>query len=148
MRKIGLVMVVPALALSLVACGDSGDSGDNGDGSSGGVEIHATLDDFDIKLDETSAAAGPVAFEVDNEGPSTHEFVVVKTDLAPDKLPTDENGDVDEEGDGITVVDEIEDIEDGDSSKLEVDLEAGDYALFCNLPGHYRLGMHAALTVS
>jgi uncharacterized cupredoxin-like copper-binding protein len=148
MRKIGLIMVVPALALSLVACGDNGDNGDSGDGSSGGVEIHATLDDFDIKLDETSAAAGQVAFEVDNEGPSTHEFVVVKTDLAPDKLPTDENGDVDEEGDGITAVDEIEDIAKGDSPKLEVDLEAGDYVVFCNLPGHYRQGMHATFTAT
>jgi uncharacterized cupredoxin-like copper-binding protein len=145
MRKIGLIMVVPALALSLAACGDTNDSGG---GSDGEAEVHAPLEDFHIKLDETSAAAGPVAFEVDNKGPSTHEFVVVKTDLAADKLPTDENGDVDEEGDGITAVDEIEDIAKGDSPKLEVDLEAGDYVVFCNLPGHYRQGMHATFTAT
>jgi uncharacterized cupredoxin-like copper-binding protein len=142
MRKIGLMLVVPALAMGLAACGDSDDGGD------GNAEIQATLDDFHVTLDETSAAAGPVAFEVENQGPSTHEFVVVKTDLAPDALPTDENGDVDEEGDGITPVDELEDIEDGDSPTLEVDLEAGSYVVLCNLPGHYRQGMHAALTAT
>jgi uncharacterized cupredoxin-like copper-binding protein len=144
MLKIGLIMVVPALALSLTACGDDDDSGD----TAGEAEVHATLEDFEIKLDETSAVAGPVVFVVDNQGQSVHEFVVVKTDLAADELPTDENGDVDEEGEGITAVDEIEDIEDGASPKLEVDLEPGDYVVLCNLPGHYRQGMHAAFTVT
>lgn len=143
MRTLALIMAVPCLSLGLAACGDT----DN-NSSSNEAEVHATLEDFKITLDESSATAGEVTFEVENDGPSTHEFVVVKTDLAPDALPTDDSGDVDEEGEGITAVDEIEDIEKGDSPKLTVDLEAGSYVVFCNLPGHYRQGMHAAFKTS
>ena len=116
--------------------------------SSGGVK--ATESDFKIALDSTSASSGDVTFNVVNNGPSVHEFVVFKTDLAEDSLPTKkENGAVivDEEGSGLTVIDEIEDIAEGDTQDLTVDLDAGKYVLICNLPTHYQLGMHAAFTV-
>jgi len=29
-----------------------------------------------------------------------------------------------------------------------VTLDAGSYVLICNLPGHYRQGMHSSFTVS
>jgi hypothetical protein len=45
----------------------------------------------------------------------THEFVVFKTDLAADALPTASDGSVDEEGEGVELVDEIEDIAVGDT---------------------------------
>ncbi len=35
----------------------------------------------------------------------------------------------------------------GESKTLELDLEAGKYALVCNLPGHYAAGMFADFTV-
>ena len=116
--------------------------------SSGGVK--ATESDFKIALDSTSASSGDVTFNVVNDGPSVHEFVVFKTDLAEDSLPTKkENGAVivDEEGSGLTRIDEIEDIAEGDTQDLTVDLDAGKYVLICNLPTHYQLGMHAAFTV-
>ena len=84
-----------------------------------------------------------------NDGPSTHEFVVFKTDLAEDDLPTTkENGAVivDEDGGGLTLIDEVEDIASGDSQDLTVKLDAGKYVLICNLPTHYQLGMHASFT--
>jgi uncharacterized cupredoxin-like copper-binding protein len=130
--------VLLALTMGLVAC-DS-DGADDG----GGVDV--TLEDFTISLDEASAPAGEVTFNVENEGPSTHEFVVIQTDLAPDALPTDDTGDVSE--DELAPLDEIEDIEDGASSDLTVELEAGDYVLLCNIPGHYRQGMYAAFTAT
>ena len=66
---------------------------------------------------------------------------MLKTDIAEDQLPTDETGDVDEEGDpGIELVDEIEDIEGGGSWSLTVQLKAGAYVFICNLPGHFRPG--------
>ena len=55
---------------------------------------------------------------------------------------------MDEEGEGITAIDEIEDIGGGTEQTLTVDLDAGPYVLFCNLPTHYSQGMHAAFTVS
>jgi hypothetical protein len=46
---------------------------------------------------------------------NVHQFVVIRTDLAPDALPTDENGVVEEEGEGTEVIDEIEDIPVGET---------------------------------
>jgi uncharacterized cupredoxin-like copper-binding protein len=117
-----------------------------GDDDEGGVS--ATLADFSITLDPNSAPAGEVTFDVTNDAEQTHEFVVFQTDLAADQLPTDENGDVDEEGEGVTLVDEIEDIEGGSSESLSVNLDAGSYVLICNLPGHYQQGMHTSFSAS
>jgi uncharacterized cupredoxin-like copper-binding protein len=114
----------------------------------GGGGIGVTLADYSVTPDASSAAPGDVTFDVTNDAEQTHEFVVFQTDLAPDQLPTNEDGDVDEEGEGVTLIDEIEDIEGGSSESLTVNLEAGNYVLICNLPGHYRQGMHAAFSVA
>jgi uncharacterized cupredoxin-like copper-binding protein len=127
--------------VGFVGCGS--DSGGDDEGA-----VPATLQDFSIKLGKSSAPAGSVKFEIDNNGPSTHEFVVFKTDLAADALPKSDGEDtVDEEGEGVEHVDEVEDIEKGDSKTLEVDLDAGHYVVICNLPSHYAQGMHAELDV-
>ena len=130
------VPMILGLAFVTANCGDD----------EGGVS--ATLADFSITLDSDSASAGEVTFDVTNDAEQTHEFVVFQTDLAPDQLPTDENGDVDEAGEGVTLVDEIEDIEGGSSESLTVNLDAGSYVLICNLPGHYQQGMHTSFTAS
>ncbi|MCU1379442.1 MAG: hypothetical protein JWN29_2425 [Acidimicrobiales bacterium] len=136
MRRIWGILGV--LALGLVGCGD-------GDGSSGGT-VGATLSDFKISLDTSSVPAGDVTFEVANKGPSVHEFVVFKTDLAPEALPRDDSGEV-AESDEFAPIDEIEDIQNGAQPKLDVNLEAGTYVIICNVPAHYGRGMHAALQV-
>jgi len=85
------------------------------------------------------------AFGIDNDGPSVHEFVVLRTDDAPDALPV-ENGVIPE--DQIDLIDEVEDLAPGTSSSLDVNLDAGAYVLVCNLPAHYEQGMFAAFTVA
>ena len=119
-------------------------------------DIKGTLEEWKITLTPTTGAAGEVTFTIDNIGEKDHEFVIVKTDLAPDKLPTiadgAEKGTVDEEGEGITAVDELEDIKSGtDGNKLAVTLDAGSYVIFCNVHDedlvHYQKGMHTAFTV-
>src|SRR4249919_46548 len=119
------------LGLVLVTTSCSGDDG--------GVGV--TLADFTITVDPDSASAGDVSFDITNDAEQTHEFVVFQTDLAPDQLPTDEGGDVEEAGEGVEHVDEIEDIEAGSTESLTVNLDAGSYVLICNLPGHYSQGM-------
>jgi hypothetical protein len=42
-------------------------------------QIQATIKDMSISLSSSTAPAGNVTFTVTNEGPSTHEFVVLKT---------------------------------------------------------------------
>jgi uncharacterized cupredoxin-like copper-binding protein len=114
---------------------------------SGGPSVTATLTEFKIALGATSAAAGSVTFKITNGGSTVHEFVVFKTDLAADKLPLAADGiEVDENGTGLTLVDEAEDIAIGASPSLSVDLPAGKYVLICNLPAHYTSGMRAAFT--
>lgn len=114
----------------------------------GGGGIGVTLADYTVTPDATSAAPGDVTFDLTNDAEQTHEFVVIKTDLGEADLPVDENGDVSETGEGMEVVDEIEDIEAGGTPSLTVNLDAGSYVLICNLPGHYRQGMHASFTVA
>src|SRR4030095_110186 len=74
----------------------------------GGNDVGATLSNFKIALDKTSGKTGDVTFNIKNDGPSTHEFVVFRTDLAPDALPTTtaDNGAtiVDEEGAGVEAI--------------------------------------------
>ena len=114
-------------------------------GDEGGVGV--TLADFSVTPDANSASAGDVTFDVTYAAEQTLELVVVKTDLAEDELPLNDEG-VDEEGEGMEIVDEIEDIEAGSDESLTTNLDAGNYVLICNLPGHYAQGMHAAFTVS
>lgn len=119
--------------------------------------LDVTLQEFAVISATDSAPAGSITFNVENTGPDDiHEFVVIKTDLAPDALPTDENGAVTEAGGlfpFVEVIDEIEDIPVGESPSLTVDLEAGNYVLICNIwdeeeqEAHYAVGMRTAFTV-
>jgi uncharacterized cupredoxin-like copper-binding protein len=136
------VMALTAVAVVSILVVGCGDDDDNAAGT-----IDVTLSDFQIELSDTSAPAGNVTFAVDNEGPSTHEFVVFQTDLEPDALPTDDNGDV-AESDEFAPVDEIEDIEEGATPELTVDLAAGNYVLLCNVTGHFENGMVTTFTVT
>jgi uncharacterized cupredoxin-like copper-binding protein len=140
MRRRAYMVGAVTFVLAAVSCG-------------GGGAVAATLADFSITLDSDSAPAGEVTFNIQNNGPSVHEFVVIKTDLAPDALPTTEEDGVtivDEEGPGIEPVDEVEDIPVGESPDLTVNLDAGSYVLICNISengGHYLNGMHTGFTV-
>ena len=121
----------------------------------GGEDVDVTLQEFAIGTDPSSVSAGSVTFNIENKGPDdAHEFVVIRTDLDPTALPTEENGSVSETGEGMEVVDEVEEIPVGDTPTLKVDLTAGSYVLICNIydegeqESHYQEGMRTAFTVS
>ena len=127
-------------------------SGAASGGGSGAVEV--TVKEFEVLPASASTQAGEVTFEVTNDGPEDeHEFVVIKTDLDPGDLPTDSTGAVDEDGDGIEVIDELEEIPVGETEELTVNLEAGSYVLICNIfedsenESHYQNGMRTAFEV-
>lgn len=153
-RRFGTaLMLVAALTLALAACSSSDESGepsyapsssDNGGATTGGIAT--VMRDFAISPASTEASAGEITFDITNDGPSDHEMVIIKSDLAPDALPTDNKGEVIE--DEVDAIDEVEDVAPGSSVSLSVDLEAGSYLLICNLPGHYAAGMAAAFTVN
>lgn len=135
-----LVPIAAMLVLAATAC------------SKGGGGIGTTLSEYKIELSSESASAGEVTFDVTNNGEKVHEFLVLKTDLAADALPTKEEVGttvVDEEGaEGLELIDEVEDVAPGSDASLTVELEAGSYVLLCNVAGHYEEGMFQAFTVS
>lgn len=114
-------------------------------GGGSGNEANVRLHDFGIELDRTEFATGTVTFQLENEGPSVHEFVVIRSDADPGSFPVVEN-EVEEAG--LDAVDEVEDVAVGGTPTLEVDLTPGSYVVICNITGHYAAGMHAGFTVS
>jgi uncharacterized cupredoxin-like copper-binding protein len=151
-----LVPALFALPLGLVGCSDDTTTTAAGtSAAAGGGTLTVTLDSFSVAVDPTSAAAGEVTFDVTNAATDdVHEFVVIQTDLPITDLATDDNGVVEESGEGMEVIDEIEDIAVGDTQTLAVDLAAGNYALICNIydksehEAHYSEGMRAQFTVT
>jgi uncharacterized cupredoxin-like copper-binding protein len=143
-----------ALASSaLAACASPGSSPTASVAAEGNV-VAVTLQEFAVLPSPSSASAGEITFQVTNDGPEDiHEFVILRTDLDPAELPTDEHGAVSEDGEGIEVIDEIEDIPVGETQEVTVTLEAGNYVLLCNIydeeedEAHYMMGMRVAFPV-
>jgi uncharacterized cupredoxin-like copper-binding protein len=131
-----LVGLVAMIALA-AGCG-------GGDGGGGGGTVVVTMgqpSEYAMTPEPTEISAGTVAFEVKNEGTLVHEMVVIKTDKGAANLGVD--GEADESG----TVGEVADLPVGESKTLELDLEAGEYALVCNVPGHYENHMYVDFTV-
>ena len=148
-------MAAAALIAGFAIAGCAADSGASSQAAGGGTTIDVTLQEWSVNPSPASAPAGEVTFTVTNDGPEDiHEFVVLKTDLDPGDLPTDDHGAVTEDGEGIEVVDEIEDIPVGETQELTVTLEAGNYVLLCNIysededEAHYQMGMRTAFEVT
>jgi hypothetical protein len=122
-----------------------------------GTPVNVLLDDFNVKKDAADAPAGTVRFRVPagtvrfrvlNQGPTTHELIVMRTDRAPGELPLQDDGlTVDEEGPGVELLDEVEGLDIDDRQTMVLGMAPGNYVLYCNLEGHYLGGMYAALTV-
>jgi uncharacterized cupredoxin-like copper-binding protein len=114
-----------------------------------GTPVDVLLEDFKVRQDGGVVPAGDVSFRIRNQGPTTHELIVVRTDRPPDKLPLQGDGlTVDEEGPGVEFLDEAEGLDIDDRQTLDVRMAPGHYVLYCNLEGHYLGGMYAALSVS
>jgi uncharacterized cupredoxin-like copper-binding protein len=152
--------VVAVIALVLAGCSTgtaspSPDAAGPSAAAGGGTTVAVTLQEWSVLPAPDSAPAGSVTFQVTNNGPEdVHEFVVLMTDLDPGALPIDENGAVTEAGDGVEVVDEIEDVAVGATQELTMTLAAGKYVLLCNVydetekEAHYKMGMRTPFTVT
>lgn len=154
-----LTAVVAAVALLALACS----SDDDGDGTATGEAtgtatgeaelfvdpdapvVNVELGDFFVTPDAGSVEAGAVTFSASNTGAIPHELVVIKTDTAVDDLPV-ADARVDEDAAGEEIG-EIETFDAGLTLAGTFELEAGSYALICNIPGHYEGGMFVEFTV-
>jgi uncharacterized cupredoxin-like copper-binding protein len=127
-----------ALAIVVAGCTTSAESAPSGS------QVVAELSDYKITVNVPSVKAGKVKIGVRNVASMEHSFQVLKTDLAPDKLPVDgASAKAKEDG----KVGEIPSIPAGKSAALTVDLVPGNYVFICNVASHYQLGMHTGFTV-
>jgi uncharacterized cupredoxin-like copper-binding protein len=157
--KLRVLTAVSMIAVAIAACstgqGSPSPAAASPSAAGGGMTVQVTLQEWSVLPASDSTPAGDVTFHVTNTGPAdVHEFVVLKTDLDPGALPVDENGAVTEAGEGIEVVDEIEDVAVGAAPELTVTLAAGKYVLLCNIydetekDAHYKMGMRTGFTVT
>jgi uncharacterized cupredoxin-like copper-binding protein len=113
-----------------------------------GTLVNVLLEDFQVERDAVIVPAGTVSLRIRNQGPTSHELIVVRSDLAPDKLPLQSDGlTVNEDGRGVELLEEAEGLDIDDRKTMVLDLTPGTYVMYCNLEGHYLGGMYAALTV-
>ena len=126
------VLCVAAIAaLPLAACGDDDDDAGgsppgNGPGVQGGDGLTVSaLDSLAFDPDDLTAAAGSIAVMLENDGSLPHTFVIEDHE---DDMKLSVAGS-------------------GDSDEGSIDLEAGDYTFYCDVPGHRGAGMEGTLTV-
>ncbi len=118
-------------------------------------DIRVTLNEWNVTPQVAVSKRGKVNFVVTNEGTVPHEFVIFKTDLALDALPTSNGGEVEE--DKLDHIDELDVFAAGRTESLTVDLAPGKYVFICNIIesqagqaalSHYQKGMRVAFTVN
>jgi len=91
--------------------------------------------------------AGKTQITSANTGAIQHEMLIFKSDLAASAYPVDAKGDIKEDGKGVTLVSDGENIDPGGSQVREIDLTPGKYLFLCNIPGHFKAGMFTIVTV-
>lgn len=147
-----LILILPAVLLGgliVAAC--------NEHTAPSPLTVDVTLRSFNITLSQSTVQNGTIVFNVSNRATEDHhEFLVIRTDRAPNALPTEANGSYEENGSGTQLLDEIEDVAPGETKQLSIDLARGNYVLICNmvhveddgtLEVHYALGMRTAFRV-
>jgi uncharacterized cupredoxin-like copper-binding protein len=146
--RVGLLTIglsLAALALALLPSCSSGDSHE----TAAAATVRVQERDFRITVSPARVGAGTVRLLVHNQGPDTHELLVVRS--SHDSLPLRRDGltvneaTLDHEHATVTV---MEGRDPGDAEELLVHLKPGRYELFCNMAGHYLGGMRAELVVT
>jgi uncharacterized cupredoxin-like copper-binding protein len=92
--------------------------------------------------------SGKTDLTITNAGVTPHELLVFKSDLKPSAYPTDAAGDIKEEGAGVKLVSDGDNIDPAGTQARSVDLAPGKYLFVCNIPGHFKQGMFTIVTVA
>jgi uncharacterized cupredoxin-like copper-binding protein len=101
-----------------------------------------------ITADALEIPAGEVTFRAENASKDlVHEMVLARVQdqtralpYLPDEMKVDE--------DAAGHLGEVAELEPGKSGALTVTLQPGTYILYCNIPGHYMMGMWTLITVT
>lgn len=129
--RVAAALGAAALVALVGGCGSSKPS-------ARGTVVHVHVKDFAVQASRSSVPSGDVTFDLDNAGPSTHEFHVVRTDLPGDALPLRPDGlSVNDQSAKLHSVGDVEEVKLGGHARLTLDLPPGHYVAYCNLEGHY-----------
>lgn len=104
--------------------------------------VRVQLKEFKVIPAVPSVRAGRVTFVVRNVGKLAHEFVVLRTNVAPGKLPASGSKAKEVGRVGKTPV-----FGPGKTRRLTLTLRRGKYVLLCNVAGHYRAGQFIGFRV-
>ena len=138
--RLGAAILLAGLVIiALPACGV-----DDPAPTAGAKVVHITERDFRIKAPE-KLSPGRYVFSVDNRGPADHELIVAREGEKHHPF-RDDGLTLDEDAIEPSIVGALEPDVPG-TRQLEVDLEPGEYVLFCNMSGHYLGGMDKDLEV-
>ena len=100
--------------------------------------------DFRIVVEPGRVPAGEVELIVRNQGPDTHELIMVRSSRSRPPLRRD-GLTVDEEA--LHEVGAVEGLDPHGVGRVLLHLAPGRYELFCNMAGHFMAGMQAELVV-
>lgn len=127
-----------------------------GDPADADVTVEVELSEWAIELSTDAVDAGAILFDAANVGAEPHELVIVEG-VAPDDLPLDEHGALDESGlPAGALIGEIEPFPGGEECTGVFELDPGEYTLVCNIveteesgevEAHLAEGMVTTLTV-
>lgn len=107
--------------------------------------VSVTERDFHIAATPNHVPSGDIHLVVQNEGPDTHELIVVRS---RSRLPLRLDGlTVDEAKLSAVTVASLDGAGPGSKESVHLRLSRGRYELFCNMAGHFMAGMHAELVV-
>ena len=110
--------------------------------------LPVSLNEWHIAV-QTTITAGKVNVEAANFGSVQHELLVFKTDLAPSAFPVDKDGNIIENGAGVNLVSDGDNIDPNGTQTRSLDLtQPGTYVFVCNIPGHFKAGMYTVVTVT
>ena len=144
------------LAAGLAACGGSTESSKDPAPSTtatsaanqsstptvAGGSVTVDMRDYRFAPSALTARAGKLTIKATNTGHQEHELVLVRTNAAPDAIPS-KGGKASEAGS----VGEISEREPGASGTHTFELTPGKYVFLCNVDGHYAAGMRGSLVV-
>lgn len=118
-------VLIVALALALVGCGDGSPGGSTAPPQDTDIAVIGT-DAFEFVPSDPAAEAGEITVALTCEQALQHDFVV------------------ETETEDVTVAE----CGGGETSVGSIELEASAYTFFCSIPGHRQAGMEGTLTVA
>lgn len=127
-----LLLAVPAGASAASAAGAGGSA----------TTVRTQLMEWMVMPSKNSVPAGKVTFVAANMGKVKHDLVVLKTKLAPSKLPM-----VGSKAKEVGLVGRTPVFGPEQTRRLTLTLTPGRYVLICNVPAHYMAGMRVAFKV-